>query len=273
MTRRVLISLSIQILFQTSSAFPAITPVDTTQTRDLLDRGVQIIPGGCEGEQLKAMETAIVDANFLAAAAINAAVSFTSPPFNYFFKGDVETSKTVTGALQQVQSALQKKGPQVNVTCTDTYRQCRRSVTRLILGYNRHAPAPENESEVHLCALGLGLSTNPKPCTEDPGAVSLGFILLHELMHVRQISPPGLRIEDLSGRTAQSVNDALIAGRNTTLDGNAYSFMGSMAWDMGLGGKPSKERVTCLQNFENGKFDDSGAEYAAIKEMAGLGGL
>lgn len=225
------------------------------------------------GEQLTAMKTAIMDANFLATAAINAAANFTSPPFNYFFKGDVETSKIVTQALQQVQSALQKKGPLVKVTCTDRYRQCRRSITSLILGYNRHAPPAYDQSEIILCALGLGLSRNPQPCTENPGAASLGNIFLHEMMHVRQISPPGLNIDDLPGRTARSVNEALKAERNTTLDGKAYGFMGSMAWDMGLGGKLTKERVTCLQNFENGKFDDNGAEYAAIMEMAGLDGL
>lgn len=260
--------LGIHLLFQNCVAHPP-PRTNTAKPQKQHDYGLQLLPGGCTGSQLSAMETAILDAGLLVNAALNAASNFTQVPFNYFFKSDIQTANIVAGVLRRVQSALQGKGDLVNVTCTDTYRQCRVSVEHLILGYTAHIEPPL----IVLCALALSLPRNPKPCTDSsPGTVSLSSILLHEMTHVRHISGPGLTINDVTGRTPRDVQNALEAGVNTTEDANAYSYLGSMAWDLGLGGKPESKRVTCLGNFERADLD-SEEYYRAIREQAGLDGL
>ena len=232
------------------------------------DFGLQIVPGGCTGANIPAMKTAISDANLLAGAALNAASNFSELPFNYFFKADLETVNTVTNVLRRAQSALQMKGPLINVTCTDEYRACQRSVEHLVVGYTAHT----EPSLIVLCALGFTLPRNPKPCTERPGTISPGSILLHELMHVSNISGPQLTIRDLTKRSARDVHNALEAGTNTTEDANAFAQLGIMAWDLGFGGKPSRQRATCVQNFTRADLDATGYS-AALRQAAGVDGL
>lgn len=267
-SRYAVILLSIHLLFQNCLAHPPPQPNTATHPKQQT-HGLQLLPGECNGPQLSAMETAIQDASLLANAAINAAANFTAEPFNYFFKSDLQTATTVTGVLSRVQSALQEKGDLINATCTDTYRQCRRSVEHLILGYTAHTEPPL----IVLCALGLQLPRNPTPCTDSsPGTISLGFIFLHEMTHVRHISGPGLMIEDVTGRSPRDVQDALKAGVKTTEDANAYAHLGSMAWDLGLGGKAGSGRGSCLGDFERADFDSSEL-YKTLREETGLDGL
>jgi len=56
------------------------------------------------------------------------------------------------------------------------------------------------------------------------------------------------------GGAAQNVGDAVKAGRDTTTDASAYAFLGSWAWDLGLGGPPWNQQKVCLERFSTGYF-------------------
>lgn len=79
-------------------------------------------------------------------------------------------------------------------------------------------------------------------------------------------------IEDVTGRSPRDVQDALKAGVKTTEDANAYAHLGSMAWDLGLGGKAGSGRGSCLGDFERADFDSSEL-YKTLREETGLDGL
>lgn len=80
--------------------------------------------------------------------------------------------------------------------------------------------------------------------------------MLHEMSHIHSISGPELHVSDTTGDTARDVNDALDDGTDTTLDANSYAYLGSWAWDLGLGGPPWNQQKTCLGKFRRGNFDE-----------------
>lgn len=81
--------------------------------------------------------------------------------------------------------------------------------------------------------------------------------MLHELTHIFSISG-ALDIRDTTGETARDVQDHLDAGGDTTLDANAYAYLGSWSWDVGL--SPAIKVTSCPANFKTGNFDRTGLE-------------
>ena len=104
----------------------------------------------------------------------------------------------------------------------------------------------------------MGLRVSPIPCSDTPsslGGVSLGSVMLHELVHLGNVAQLGVLIGDVAANyTAESVHVALEQGKNTTLDANAYQHMTSFAWGLGLGA-PLWEGGTCLGNFSTADFE------------------
>ena len=222
------------------------------EKRQWTSRGISVIPGSCTGNSLSAIQNSILDASYLAGAGINAATSFTVNPFQYFFSGDIKTSTTVAGVYQRVIQSQQGNGNLIGATCFDQYNNCKTGATN-IPGYS--AQASGRAPIVVMCPAGLAFPRNPVPCTANPGTISLGWLMLHEMTHIYSISGPSLDIQDTTGESARDVQDSLDDGIDTTLDANAYGFCGSWSWDLGLGGPPWNQQKTCLGNFPKGNFD------------------
>ena len=224
--------------------------------------GLFIYPGTCGTQDQATLETAIGDAGLLAGAGLNAAANFSEMPFRYFFKDDAATANIVGGVLQRVQQAVSGQGPRIIATCWDKYKYCKTGdlvAGAYVVQERGHAPV------VVFCLFSL--RRNPTPCTQRPGAISLGSQMLHELTHIDSISgfAEGDGILDISGETAREVNDDLDDGVDTTRDANAYAHLGSWAWDLGLGGPGWK---SCLNRFPLGQFDleglDASGEYTRV---------
>jgi len=220
--------------------------------------GVQLVPGHCIPADAAKVSTGMLHASYLAGAALNAASKFSQLPFNFFFPGNQVTANIVAGVMTRVIQAQQGQGPHILVTCRDIRTKCVRNHLKVIHGYlvHGHFPTPI----MVLCPGGLALPFNPPPCSTAPGTFSIGQLILHELTHDPAISGPGLKIDDAfpEVQDAGEVGVAVRQGRDTTNIANAYSFLGSWAWDLGLGGQPWNEQKTCLERFSTGLFNENG---------------
>ena len=226
--------------------------------RQWVSGGIEVVTvssGECTQDQIATLNTAILDASYLAGAALNAAANFTELPFRYFFKGDLQTANTVAGVYRRVQYSQRGGGNLIWVACRDILNSCE---SGSLINPAYIAQGTTAAPVIVFCPAGLALSRNPVPCTQTPGAISLGWVMLHEMIHAASISGPDLEIYDTTGETPRDVQDALNDGKDTTLDASSYAHLGTWAWDMGLGGPPWNQRMTCLQNFPKGQFDLEG---------------
>ena len=243
---------------------------DALSERQWVSRGINVVTdsaGECTPDQVITLRAAILDASYLAGAALNAAANFTDLPFRYFFESDLQTANTVAGVYRRIQRSQQGRGNLIFVACVDIYNVCE---TGAIVRPGYAALRDNDTPVIVICPSGLALSRNPVPCTQNPGSISLGWLLLHEMTHVSFISGPGLKVIDTEAETARDIQDDLDDGHNTTLDANAYAYLGTYAWDLGLGGPPWNQQKTCLENFSKGQFDLEGA--AVINAALGRGG-
>ncbi|KAL6719570.1 hypothetical protein ACLMJK_001490 [Lecanora helva] len=255
---------SINIIFCLSIALPAgyvdSSPASPLVERQRSRRGIQVLPGKCDGAQLLAAENAILDASYLATAGLNAASNFERPPFSYFFQNNVSTANFVAGILQRVVLSQQGKGYPIDVTCEDKYQHCHPETTSYAVNFIERS---ENPSLIVLCPLALSRRRNPIPCTANPGALSLGWLMLHTMVTTHSVSPPPLAIIETPSDRARSVQDALRSGKDTTRMADAYAHLGSWSWDLGLGGPPWDQKRICLGNFWRGQFDVEGFDATA----------
>jgi len=215
--------------------------------------GLQLLVHQCTPRDAAKADTGMLHASYLAGAALNAAAKFSDVPFNFFFPPNLGAANIVAGVMNRVIQSHLGQGPPIHVTCIDFANQCKANRMQVIPGYVAQYPG-FTPPTIALCPTGLSLPPNPTPCSVRPGAFSIGLVLLHELLHVRSISGPGLNVEDEVGGAAQNVGDAVKAGRDTTTDASAYAFLGSWAWDLGLGGPPWNQQKVCLERFSTGKF-------------------
>lgn len=214
--------------------------------------GLQVAPGHCSRTDAAKASTGMLHARYLAGAALNAAAKFTEKPFNYFFPGNLRTASVVAGVMNRVIQAQLGQGEAILVTCEDLFNRCRADRLQFVLGYV--AQDPKIHPHIILCPGGLALPPNPPPCSAPPGTFSIGYLLLHEIAHIKSISGPGLRISDETGEKALDVGNAVKNYRDTTTDANAYAFLGTWAWDLGLGGQPWNQQKVCLEKFATGQF-------------------
>jgi len=219
--------------------------------------GIQLVSdNGCSIPDAAKLSTAILHASYLAGAALNAASKFGDIPFNYFFPANFATASKVAGVMGRVIQSQSGQGQPIGITCKDLRKRCvgtRGQVSPLVTpAYVMQAVG--YHPTIVFCPAGLTLPTNPEPCSQPPGTVSIGWDLLHEMVHVQSISGPGLDIFDETGDLAIHVGNAVKAGKDTTTDANAYSYLGTWSWDLGLGGQPWNEQKTCLDKFPTGKF-------------------
>ena len=220
-------------------------------------RGTKIINDIYKGNNKSIARTAIIDASYLVGAGINAAASFNELPFRYFFPGTVDASNMVASLYKRVIEGQRGNGDLIGVSCTDTYKHCNNTQDMITPSYaiQTLGQAPI----IVLCPLGMALSRNPVPCTQAPGVISLGWVMLHTLAHIKSISGADENSDrdvlDRSGNTARDVHLAVTRGQDTTTDANAYAYLGGWAWDLGLGGAPWNQKEVCPQNFWQGRFD------------------
>lgn len=214
--------------------------------------GLQLLVHECTPRDAAKADTGMLHASYLAGAALNAASNFGNVPFNYFFPGNLRAASIVAGVMNRVIQSHLGQGAPIHVTCNDFANRCKVNRALIIPGYV--AQYPDFIPAIVLCSTGLSLPLNPTPCSARPGTVSIGNLLLHELSHVQSISGPGLDVQDEVGGLAQNVGDAVKAGRDTTTDASAYGFLGSWAWDLGLGGQPWNQQKVCLERFSTGQF-------------------
>ncbi|KAL6720825.1 hypothetical protein ACLMJK_002750 [Lecanora helva] len=216
------------------------------------------------------MRHAIADASYLAGAGLNAATDFSSLPFTYFFEGNVDTANIVAKILRRVQRAQLGHTDLIGATCEDVQNRCRDGDTT-IPSYS--IQERDRAPVIVFCPTALKLRRNTRPCTNAPGAITLGWVMLFELVQLYYISGPTVDVEGVASQSASDVNEGLLAGLDATLDANAYAYLGDWAWDLGFGGPPWDKEETCMQNFAKGHFDLPGtAAVAAIAAGSGEGG-
>ena len=260
--QNVLALVAITILFQTVYALPTelSSPREVAALgrleRRVQSRGIVVNASACPGEQLELMRLAILDASYLAQAGINAAANFDKIPFAYFFHNDIETANTVAAVLGRVVEAQQRRGGRIVATCEDTLNRC----TPRNGGYT--AQLPNKPAFLVICPLGLRLPRNPKPCDAKPGAISLGWLMLHQLVTVKSIAGPAFSIRDAPAHTARGMRNLLLKGEDTTKLTDAYAHLGSYSYDVGLNPQPWGVEP-CRRHFFNGQFDLRGIHAAA----------
>ena len=180
---------------------------------------------------------AVTNAGLLAGAAQTAARTG-GYPFNFFFRdGDQSRVQDVMGNVVAA-VANQTGSAQVEVMCNDWKNWCSLKGGR-IGGYAHNAVVAESGSalsSVVLCPRSLGFSLEGQPCTNPPsGQVTLGYIMLHELMHINAIAN-GPHIGDIVYGERNSHN---LAGNGGPGDPKAnadnYAWLGSWAWTLGFG--------------------------------------
>ena len=224
--------------------------------RPWTSRGIQVLPGGCTGNDLDNVNTAIIDAGRLAGAGLTAAADFSARPFDYFFKEDPATANTVAGVFRRIQSSGQGNGRLIGLTCIDVYQRCE---TGDAASYGYSAQVTNRAPVIVLCPKSLALPRVSPPCTQDPRRRSLGARILHYMCYINSISGPMLRMYDeetvSSVDTARAVNVLLKAGFDTTREAKAYSHLASWAWDLGLGASTEGHQRNCLDDFSKGDFD------------------
>ncbi|KAL8857912.1 MAG: hypothetical protein Q9178_005531 [Gyalolechia marmorata] len=249
-----LVLVAVTILFQTVYALPT----DLSRPREVaalgkLERkaqsgGIAVDASACPGQLLELMRLAILDASYLAQAGIHAAANFDEIPFAYFFDNDIGTANTVAAVLGRVVEVQQRRGLQILATCEDKLNRC----TPRNGGYT--AQHPNNFTLLVVCPHGLRLPRNPKPCDARPGAISLGWLMLHQLVTVKSIAGPAFPIRDASAYTARTMRNLLLRGEDTTKLADAYAHLGSYSYDLGLNPQPWGVEP-CRRHFYQGQFD------------------
>lgn len=234
--------------FQISLPVTAHHSLPKTRREDVTG-GLQLIAGTCSPPDAAKASMGMLHASYLAGAALNAASNFSEKPFNYFFPAGQRSANIVAGVMTRVIQSQLGQGQYIGVSCQDHLKECQYGVSGYMAAHQKRF----NPSIV-LCPDGLRFPPNPPPCSARPGTVSIGYLLLHELMHVQSISGPGLIIGDETGQTALDVAKAIRAHRDTTTDCNAYAYLGTWAWDLGLGGPPWNQQKVCLERFWKGQF-------------------
>lgn len=232
--------------------------------------GLQLAGDTCNPSDGAKALMGLQHAGLLALAGLNAATKFTELPFKYFFPGQIRTAEKVAAVMKGVIASIHGQGEPIQITCKDVVQHCRADIGKsrfsFINGYR--ITMPSVPPLIVICPSGLTFPPNPPPCSARPGALTIGYLVLHELVHVRSISGPRLQIEDHLGHRALDVGNAVKEGRDTTTEANAYAFLGSWAWDLGFGlDSPTK---ICLDRFSTGQFAANpflpgGADFAGTR--------
>ncbi|KAI4105460.1 MAG: hypothetical protein L6R37_002723 [Teloschistes peruensis] len=202
-------------------------------------RGIQILKETCSSEDVIIIENAILDASRLAGAGLAAATKPTDLPFKFFFPDDLESANEVARVYRRVQQLQQGDGPQ----------------SLCIAGYSEQDPTEHRAGRIVMCPLGLALNRNPEPCSQRPGSIFLGWLMLRLLAFLNAVSQFGAPANRGASETAAQIGAMVSKGVNTTHNANALAFLGSWSWDLGLGGPPWNQRRTCLRRFVHGAFD------------------
>ena len=158
--------------------------------------------------------------------------------------------------LRRVVNSQKGYGSSIGASCKDEINQCPSGRA----GYTEQAPDAGKRQLIVFCPLGLSLRQNPTPCTADPGAISLGWLMLLHMTQLASISGSALEILPAPTEMARNVHDSLEAGNDTTLLSDAFAHLGSYSWDLGLGGPPWNQKKTCLEKFWGGQFDMGGLD-------------
>ncbi|KAI4265121.1 MAG: hypothetical protein L6R38_009639 [Xanthoria sp. 2 TBL-2021] len=257
----------VTVLFQTTYALPT-ELLDFGEVSELDKRqgptrgGIQIETGACYGRQLETIRNAVQDASYLAAAGLSAASNFRQVPFTYFFKNDLNTAKDVGAVLQRVIDAQKGLGDPIYVTCQDRYERCGPTNAGYTAQFLKEpAGSPGSSPIIVACPVGLSLNRNPRPCTARAGAISLGWLMLHQMVIVKSIAGPTWPIVDIPGREmASEVRGKLVYDEDTTKLADAYAHLGSWSYDLGLGYEPWHQDKNCLDKFWIGQFDLKGLD-------------
>lgn len=227
-------------------------------------RGLRMIPGKCEGPDYETMKTAMLDAGYLAGAALIAAASFGNIPFKYFFGSDPATANKVADVFTRIQQAQSGNLDLIGTTCEDVYNNCgdaHPDPNNVVPAYTAQLKGSGRAPIIVFCRVGLALKRNPVPCTANPGTISLGWLMVHSMTNIYHIQGPGLDIQDKGGDTARQIGNEVQQGVDTTINAKPYAYLGSWAWDMGLGGEPWNQQKVCLNNFWRGNFDTTLAPW------------
>lgn len=220
-------------------------------------RGIKIIPGTCQGKDLLKAEYAIIDASRLTSAGYFAAKTFNNTPFNMFFDPTPQNSFHVGTVYQRIMHSQQGRGSLIGVTCQDTYNRCNYSMSEntTMPAYSAQFSSQHRALQIVLCSKGLALPRDPEPCSADPGRISLGWLMVHEMTGLSVISGSKLNISDLKIGTAREVMEKVLTGQETTEDADAYGYLGIWSWALGLGGPLWSRRRQCLGNARRGNPD------------------
>ena len=230
----------------------------TTNARPVMPiRGIQLIPGTCAGQDLVSAQNAILDASYLAGAGRYAATKFTDPPFNMFFHPILQNGHDVAQVYQRILTVHQGASNRINVFCQDKYNRCTSSdnQTKVVPAYSVQFPRQHQAPEIILCAKGLALPRDPEPCSDYPGGITLGWLMVHVMTTLSLISGSLPPISDVEIETARKVTERVARKQDTMRDSNAYSYLASWAWALGLGGVPRNQRQMCLENAQKGYLD------------------
>lgn len=214
--------------------------------------GLRVVPGGCEAQRATKMTAAITEAGNLAAAGVVAATSG-GYPFDYFF--NAADKAKVTPIMQRVVDSVEQHGEPVDATCKDYKHWCQPTSQRKghIFGYvdNRILVSAQDAlSIIVLCPRALASPQTPESCGTQPpaGVISPGYVMLHELMHVTDISR-GEHIGDLEygvDKSHELVVEVPKSRGLPTLNADNYAWFALFAWLVGFG-QPGKQ--TCSAKF------------------------
>ena len=219
--------------------------------------GIRIFPNTCAGEDLTAAENAISDASYLARAGMKAAASWAQPPFSMFFDPIQWTGHVVYGVLHRVMRA-QEGGAGIGVTCQDFYGRCNTTAKAIKPAYSVQYSSREHMPQIVMCPAGLALPRDPEPCSEYPGGITLGWLMVHMMVHLKVVSGSRLIINDTGTSSAREVSEMVLMGQDTIVKASAYAHLGGWSYAVGLGGPrgPSEyRRKACLENLRKGDRD------------------
>jgi len=271
-----IVTSTLLIALLTIASFPLCTAIQKPNThlqlRQAKWNGIQVSPflpvSGCATAQYTNISTAILHASYLAVAGRNAAAKYAALPFSYFFQPNFETAVKVIDVFDRVIAAQVGQGPQAAALCKDPENICVNAAPGgpQLLGYSMSLagsggnPPSGFTPSVILCPAGLQLPPNSIPCTSIPGQKTIGELFLHEMMHLTEII--GIVANDIPKpnyqQSARNVNANMLAGVNTTNDADAYAYLGTWAWDFGLGERGLWDfNGTCVTHPMVGNLDSA----------------